>query len=119
MRGVCRKQKEQARMMLGREDRALLEISRHGRTPELFTCLRTLFCSPHRKEGSERKLKFLLLRCVLWLFLIFTFTIISYSTYYEYHRISFIYIKSFSSSVSCFFSHKVLPFLWNSLLPLP
>jgi hypothetical protein len=53
MRGVCRKQKEQARMMLGREDRALLEISRHGRTPELFTCLRYFVLLTERRAVKE------------------------------------------------------------------
>ena len=40
-----------------REDRALLEISRHGKTPELFTCLRyfVLFTEWRAERGRERE----------------------------------------------------------------
>jgi hypothetical protein len=40
-----------------REDRALLEISRHGKTPELFTCLRyfVLFTEWRAERGRERQ----------------------------------------------------------------
>jgi len=40
-----------------REDRALLEISRHGRTPELFTCLRyfVLFTEWRAERERERE----------------------------------------------------------------